>query len=74
MTDIETIRALVAQGRFTDARALVIERGPALFADLTRVEFIALTDMLAVVDQAAEAEASDQSLAKPTSPATAAMS
>jgi hypothetical protein len=63
MTDIETLRALVEQGRFGDARALAMERGPALFDDLTREEFIALTDMLAVVDQAAEASEADGGLA-----------
>jgi hypothetical protein len=61
--DIETLRALVARGRFGEARALVVERGAALFADLTADEFVALTDMLAVVDQAAEASESDGALA-----------
>jgi hypothetical protein len=42
ITDIERVRALV-------------KRGAVLFTGLTREEFVALTDMLAVVDQAAEA-------------------
>ena len=53
--DVGTVRALVEQGRFGEARSLTMERGTALFADLTREEFVALTDMLAVVDQAVEA-------------------
>lgn len=56
---IERLRRLVEQGRFGDARAVVVEQRAALFADLTREEFVALTDLLAVVDQAAEASEVD---------------
>lgn len=50
--DIVTLGSLVEQGRFGDARAIVTERGAALFAARTRKEVVALTAMLAVVDQA----------------------
>jgi hypothetical protein len=64
--DVETIRALVERGRFGDARALTMERGAALFAELTREEFVAFTDMLAVVDRSAEVGEAAGSPAAPT--------
>jgi hypothetical protein len=50
------IRALVSQGRYQEARALAQAHGRTALLELDRAEFIAITDLLSMVDQAAEAQ------------------